>query len=127
MNRKKTVILSVLVFISLMMWSALKEPGINDLAVDFKELDFVRNENNTGPVIRRYLVTVSDTIWADLERYGDLMPYTKLGSTEVFFFMEGAKLPASLSLHGIPFEARFHEQLLARYTKNNMGQITFKK
>lgn len=110
-----------------MIWSAVKEPGINDLEVDFKEVHFVRNENNTGPVIRRYLVTVSDTMWSDLERYGDLMPYTKLGSTEVFFFMDEASLPASLSLKGVPFDERYDNLVIAHYTKNNMGQVTFKK
>ena len=124
---KKKIGLAIVLVVILMIWSAVKELGINDLEVNFKEVHFVRNENNTGPVIRRYLVTVSDTLWSDLERYGDLMPYTKLGSTEVFFIMDGADVPASLALSGAPFDESFDEHVIAQYTKNNMGQVNLKK
>lgn len=124
----KTKIFGILIFliIALILWSSLNEKGIDGLQVKFSELDMVRNENNTGPVLRRYLVSVSDTIWTDLERYGNLMPYTKLGKTEVYYFLEGSPTPSQIRLNGAPFDDRFESYLVAIYQKGNMGQVRLK-
>ena len=126
--RKRTLGgLIVVLLIALMLWSSLKEPGLNDLQVRFTEMHAVRNENNTGPVRRRYLVTVDDTLWSELKRYGDLMPYTKLGNTEVYFFHQGADLPSSLLLTDPPFGPVYADGMVARYEKNAMGQVSLLK
>lgn len=127
MTKKRIGVGLVVVLIFIMVWSSMSEPGINDLDTQFKEEFFVRNENNTGPVQRRYLVTVSDTIWNDLERFGNLMPYTKLGSTEVFFFRAGSNHPTKLNLKGEPFPKKYESALLAVYLKNTMGKVSLKK
>lgn len=127
MRKSKVFGLLVFALVAVIMWSALNQEGIDDLEVKFVALDASRNENNTGPVVRRYLVKVNDTVWSDLERYGDLMPYTKLGKTEVFFFLEGSPMPSRIQLEGSPFETRFNEHVLAVYEKNNMGQVSLKK
>lgn len=124
---KRKIGLAILIVIALMIWSATKEPGISDLEVSFQELNFVRNENNTGPVIRRYLVSISDTIWTDLERYGDLMPYSKLGTTQVYFFLEGTEMPDQLQLEGSPFDSKNMSAIAAIYEKNSMGRVSLKK
>lgn len=127
MRKSKVFGLLVFALVAVIMWSALKQEGIDDLEVKFVALDAARNENNIGPVVRRYLVKVNDTVWSDLERYGDLMPYTKLGKTEVFFFLEGSPMPSRIQLEGSPFETRFNGHVLAVYEKNNMGQVSLKK
>jgi hypothetical protein len=127
MSKRTIGALLVFIVVAIIIGSSLTESGPNDLDVQFEEIDFVRNENNTGPVIRRYLVAVSDTIWADLQSYGDLMPYSKLGETEVYYFLEGTAMPQSINLQGPPFDQAFESSLIGRYTKNNMGQSTLKK
>ncbi len=127
MTKKRIGVGLVVMLIFIMVWSSISEPGKNDLDTQFQEEFFVRNENNTGPVQRRYLVTVSDTIWNDLERFGNLMPYTKLGSTEVFFFRTGSNHPTKLNLKGEPFPKKYESALLAVYLKNTMGKVSLKK
>ena len=127
MSKKKLGIAIALLLIVIMIWSSLKGSGFEGLSVKFEEQNFVRNENNTGPVIRRYLVTISDTLWDDLESYGNLMPYSKLGMTEVYYFLEGSDFHQSLNLKGEPFAKSFQSNLVAVYSKNNMGTVNLKK
>jgi len=127
MSKKRIGAILVFIIVIIIVGSSLTQPGPEDLEVEFEEVHFVRNENNTGPVIRRYLVAISDTIWADLQRYGDLMPYSKLGETEVYYFLEGTSLPERLNLQGPPFDKGFESTLIGRYVKNSMGQSSLKK
>lgn len=127
MTNKRIGIILLISLIIMMIWSSLIESGLSDLETQFTEQAFVRNENNTGPVQRRYIVTVSDTVWSELERYGRLMPYTKLGSTEVFFFKAGSNHPTELNLKGEPFPKTYEAGLVAIYSKNTMARVNFKK
>lgn len=126
MTKKLLVYGFLVMFIAIMIWSSIRESGIDDLKTKFIERSFVRNENNTGPVKRRYIVTASDTVQSDLLRYGNLMPYNKLGSTEVYFFL-GENYPSQLSLFGEPFQETFQKDLIAVYTKDSMGKVNLKK
>jgi hypothetical protein len=127
MRRRNLLFFGIIAFIAIVIWSAAKDSGMNSLTLDFKEVAFIQNENNTGPVKRRYIVAVSDTIWSELEIYGNLMPYSKLGSTEVFFFLNGQELPKEVQLSNPPFDKDFDTTLVAHYMKNNMGQVSLKK
>lgn len=125
MNTSKKRIVYGIGFIILVifMLNMFNQAGVKDLPGNFKELATVRNENNTGPVFRRYAVSVSDTLWQEMEQYGNFMPYTKLGVTEVFFFLENSSLPESISLGENPLGKSFESACMAKYQKNASGQV----
>lgn len=109
----------------LVFWATLSQPGTSDLGGSMKEVALYRNENNTGPITRIYAVSTTDTLWQDMKTYGDLMPYTKYGTTRVYFFAADGPTPAELVPGEQNFDERFQENCLARYDKNTMGQINF--
>ncbi len=122
---KKYLIGSVLAIAALLMiWDSVKQPGTEDLKGNFEELAFVRNEQNTGPVVRVYAASVSDTLWSEMEKYGRLMPHTKYGVTRVYFFRAGRHVPHRLSLEGSQVPEPFHPNCLAVFEKNAMGQVS---
>lgn len=127
MKTKHLIPIVVTVILVIMLWNAFTQKGINDLETNFKEVATYRNENNTGPVRRVYVVTVSDTAWADLEAYGNFQPYTKLGTTEVFFFMEGREYPTELNSSPPYFSQAFNSGVVAKYEKNPSGLVSLKK
>lgn len=110
-----------------MLWNALTQKGANDLQTDFKEVAFYRNDNNTGPVRRVYAVTVSDTLWTELEAYGNFQPHNKLGTTEVFFFLEGSEHPTQLNSSIPYFPDSYNAGVVAKYEKNASGLVSFRK
>ena len=109
------------------MWNSFTQPGVQDLEGDFKRVAFYRNENNTGPVERVYAVTVADTLWGEMEKYGAYMPHNKYGNTRVDFFLEGTPVPSTLSPGPENLEKEFQEYVLARYEKDAMGRVSFIK
>ncbi|WPP53570.1 hypothetical protein [Catalinimonas niigatensis] len=119
-------ILGIMV-VGLVIWFVLEattQPGVGDLAGDPQEVAFVRNENNTGPVKRIYAVTIEDTLWQQMQKYGNYMPHNKYGSTQVYFFMKGEAVPKTLTLEN-PIEEPFQQHCLARYEKDAMGNEHF--
>jgi hypothetical protein len=110
-----------------MLYDTASQPGVQDLSGGFEEVAFYRNENNTGPIIRIYAVTVSDTLWEEMKAYGDFMPHTKYGTTRVHFFAPHGPVPQELFPGAKNFEDRFLPDLLATYDKDAMGQISFRK
>jgi hypothetical protein len=102
-------------------------PSVDDLEGDFKEVAFYRNENNTGPIVRIYAVTVSDTLWQQMQQYGDYMPHTKYGNTKVYFFLNNKPAPEQVQPGEQHFEQEFEPHTLARYEKDAMGQVSFVK
>lgn len=109
------------------MWNSFSGPGVKDLQGDFKRVAFYKNENNTGPVERVYAVTVTDTLWGEMEKYGAFMPHTKYGSTKVYFFREGSAVPGQLQGGRENMEERFKDHVIARYEKDAMGRVSFIK
>ncbi len=110
-----------------MLWNAFSQRGVADLNTRFNEVATYRNENNTGPVRRVSVVTVSDSVWTDLEAYGNLQPYTKLGTTEVFYFMEGSDYPAKLNSSAPYFPESYNSAVIGKYEKNASGLVSLKK
>ncbi|RIJ36973.1 hypothetical protein [Pontibacter oryzae] len=107
------------------MYDALSQPSVNDLEGNFKEIAMYRNENNTGPITRIYAVTVEDTLWAQMQAYGDFMPHTKYGNTKVYYFLNTKPLPPEVYPGKLNFEERFQQYTVAKYEKDAMGQVLF--
>lgn len=107
------------------MYDALSQPSVNDLKGNFKEIAMYRNENNTGPITRIYAVSVEDTLWTQMQAYGDFMPHTKYGNTKVYYFLNINPLPKKLYSGKQNFEERFQEYTVAKYEKDAMGQVSF--
>jgi len=118
---------AVLILIFLMVKDTLSQPGIDDMKAGFKEVAKFRNDNNTGPVQRIYVVTVKDSIWKELEDYGNLMPYTKYGNTKVYYFLEGSNAPKSVQPGNVNFDPSFNKYCIALFEKSAMSQVAFNK
>lgn len=128
-NKKQQLFLGIimLVLIAWMLKSTFTQSGIKNLKGGFKEMVKYRNENNTGPIQRIYIVTVKDTVGAQFTEYGNLMPHTKYGNTKVYFFMEGTKIPAQLQPGTENFDPQFNLSCIALYEKSAMSQAMFNK
>ena len=110
-----------------MVWNVINEPGIKELQGNFREVAFIRNEQNTGPVVRVYAVTVEGEPWNEMEQYGNYMPHTKYGTTRIYFFSAGKPYPSTLSLDGNNISGEMEENCLAIYEKDGMSQVTLQK
>lgn len=127
-KKMKYIILALfLVVLFWMVADAFMQPGIKDLKGGFKELAFIRNEQNTGPVVRIYAVSVKDTLWSEMKQYGDYMPHTKYGNTQVYFFLANTPAPTALSLEDENITPQYQSYCIARYEKSAMGETTFSK
>jgi len=117
----------IAVFTAAVAWNILTLPGADTLKGNFKEQVFVRNEQNTGPIYRAYVVTLSDTLWSEMKEYGRFKPHTKYGVTEVYYFLDSDKWPDKLYEENgrFRFDPRFQSQCLASYKKDAMGQESF--
>ncbi|GEO06146.1 hypothetical protein AAE02nite_38100 [Adhaeribacter aerolatus] len=114
----------------LLVWiiaDATNEPGVNDLPGNFEEVALYRNENNTGPIIRVYAVTLTDTLWTEMKDYGNFMPHTKYGNTKVYFFRKGSPVPDKLIPGAENFSPELKQYVLATYEKDAMGTVSFRK
>ena len=105
----------------------VNQPGVQDLKGDFEEVALYRNENNTGPIVRIYAVTVNDTLWSEMKKYGDFMPHTKYGNTKVHFFKKSLPAPPKLVPGTENFESELKPYLLATYEKDTMGTTSLIK
>jgi len=130
MNKSRRKYLIGLVVALLVIWfiaDAVDEPSVQDLKGNFEEVAFYRNENNTGPIIRIYAVTLTDTLWQEMEQYGNFMPHTKYGNTRVYFFLQGQPIPKEVYPGEENFPAELQKYCLARYEKDAMGNVSFRK
>ena len=113
------------ILIIFIMWNSFSQEGVQDLDGNFRRVAFYRNENNTGPVKRVYAVTVSDTLWGEMEKYGAYMPHTKYGNTRVYFFLENNPVPTQLQAGQENVDQKFRKYVIAKYEKDAMGQVSF--
>jgi hypothetical protein len=127
LNKKYLGITLVAALLIWFMVDALSQPGVKDLKGDFREMAFYRNENNTGPIVRIYSVTVADTLWGEMEQYGNYMPHTKYGNTKVYFFRQGSPAPEQIYPGKENFSGEMNKYCLAMYEKDAMGNIIFRK
>lgn len=127
MKRNYLIIIALVIGVGWVIFDAFLQPGFADMKGDFKETAFYRNENNTGPVIRIYAVTLSDTLWQEMIAYGNLMPHNKYGNTKVYFFSSAGVAPDSLFAGDNNFDAGFNSNCIGEYEKNGMGKVSLKK
>lgn len=128
MKKNKLVILSLSVIaIATMLWNVLSEPGIKGLKGNLKETAFIRNEQNTGPIIRLYAVSIDQEYWADMEQYGNYMPHNKYGTTRVYFFLSNKPYNGKLELGDRNIEKEYQQHCIALYEKNGMSQSSIVK
>jgi hypothetical protein len=130
MNRKWLVyflVAGIFALIFFMVKAVFDQPGIEDMKAGFKEVAKYRNANNTGPVQRIYVVTVKDSLWKEIEDYGNLMPHTKYGNTKVYFFMENANVPKTLEPGEVNFDPQYNKSCIALFEKSAMSQVAFNK
>jgi hypothetical protein len=128
MRNKKAILWSIVVIaLGLILWTVFTQPGPADLKGNFKEVAFIRNEQNTGPVIRVYAVVVSDTLWKEMIDYGNFMPYNKYGNTTVYFFLNKNPYPKQLIIGSNNFDSKFNNYCIGVYQKDVMSQVSLKK
>lgn len=127
MKRNRFLLFILLGVVVIIIWNFLSQPGVKDLKGDLKEISFIRNEQNDGPVIRVYAVSVSGEYWNEMQQYGDFMPHTKYGNTKVYFFKNNEPLPTELNLLEPQVSQEFQPACLAVYEKNGMSQVSLKK
>lgn len=99
------------------------QPGVSDLKATYSESAIYRNENNTGPVVRIYAVYAADTLWEDMEAYGNFMPHTKYGNTKVFFFSDPAHTPKEVFPDPPHFDLEYQRYCVGKYEKTAMGEV----
>lgn len=121
------LVAGVLALIFFMFKDVFDQPGIEDMKAGFKEIAKYRNANNTGPVQRIYIVSVKDSLWKEMEDYGNLMPHTKYGNTKVYFFMQNGNIPKTLRPGEVNFDPAFNKACIALYEKSAMSQVVFNK
>ena len=118
---------AVFLLLGWFVYDSLSQSGVGDLKGNFQEAATYRNENNTGPIVRVYAVTVTDTVWREMRQYGDFMPHTKYGNTKVYFFRQGQPTPKTVRPGQVNFDAEFDKYCLAKYEKEVMGNVTFQR
>jgi len=130
MRNKKTNIFLFLLVVILVGWmvkGTFFQPDAGDLKAGFKEIAQYRNENNTGPVQYVFSVTVKDSVWSEMETYGNYKPHHKGGTTKVYYFMEGKPVPTDLSPGRINFDSSFNPSCIAVYEKTAVGNVIVTK
>jgi hypothetical protein len=127
MKRKHILITAAAALILWFIYDSFSQPGPQDLEGDFREVAMYRNENNTGPIIRIYAVTVVDTLWEEMQAYGEYMPHTKYGNTKVYFFLKQHPAPEEVYPGEGNFDQQYQAHTLAVYEKDAMSQAAFRK
>ncbi len=110
-----------------MLWSALSTPGVKDLNGNLRETAFLRNEQNTGPIVRIYAVTMDEENWESMEKYGNYMPHNKYGTTRVYFFLSDNPFRGKLQIEDQNIENAYQKQCIALYEKDGMSQTSLVK
>ena len=125
MNKKLILLIIIVLTIGFIVFDSATLPKVSDLKGNFKEVAVYRNENNTGPITRVYAVSVEEPLMEEMNKYGDLMPYTKYGTTTVYFFQAGKPVPSELLASEPHFDKSFEKNCVAVYKKNQNGEVTF--
>lgn len=125
-NKKFNILLgiAVLVLVGWMIKGTFTQPGIDGLKGDFKEVAHYRNDNNTGPIQYVFSVTVKDTVWSEMETFGNFKPHHKGGNTKVYFFIEGTPVPDKLFPGKVNFDPQYNKSCIALYEKTAMGNTS---
>ncbi|MCF0048532.1 hypothetical protein LXM25_00605 [Dyadobacter sp. LJ53] len=126
-NRKIIFLALIVAVIGFIIYDSTSQPTVDDLEGNFVEVASFRNENNKGPIVRIYNVSVEGPVFDKMKKYGDMMPYTKYGTTTVYFFDASKPVPNKLVQNKPNFDPEFNENCYAVYIKDQNGGITFQK
>lgn len=128
-NKNTRVVLIILVagLVIFMLKGAFFQPGPGDLKAGFTPIAEYRNENNTGPVQYVFAVAVADSLWSEMTIYGNYKPHHKGGTTKVYYFMKGTKVPAVLLPGEVNFDSSYNSSCIALYEKSAVGQVILTK
>jgi len=129
MNRNRKLIFLVLIvaLIGYIIYDSTSQPTVDDLEGNFIEVAGFRNQNNKGPIVRIYAVSVEGPVFDKMKEYGDMMPYTKYGTTTVYFFDASKPVPNTVVATQPHFDPEFNDNCYAVYKKDQNGGITFQK
>ena len=122
-----TLTLIVLVIVIWVIKGTFFQPSADDLKAGITERAKYRNENNTGPIQHIFAASITDSIWNDLEVYGNYKPHHKGGTTKVYFFMEESEIPDKLYPGEVNFDPGFNKNCVALYEKTAMGNVSLTK
>ncbi|RZK48394.1 MAG: hypothetical protein EOO99_10375 [Pedobacter sp.] len=122
-----TLLFLAAAIVTWLAWDLIKTGNPQNLPGGFKEVATYRNQNNTGPVQLVYIVTVADTLNAQYENYGNMMPHIKYGLTKVYFFPENKPYPTQLGPGQKNFNERFNADCIALFEKFAMGNKALTK
>ncbi|MHA7130239.1 hypothetical protein [Algoriphagus namhaensis] len=117
------IALIVLTLLGYITVESLSQPGLERFKGEIEEMDFYRNENNTGPVIRIYAVKYTTFDQSLFEAYGDAMPHTKYGKTIVYFFAADQVDQVKLDPNPPFLSEKWQMQVAATYSKSPMGDV----
>ena len=128
-SKKFNIVLGivVLLLVGWMLKGTFSQPGIDDLKSNFKEITHYRNENNTGPVQYVYIVTLQDTMYTEMETFGNFQPHHKGGNTKVYYFLENKPYPSVAFAGTVNFDSKFNSDCVALYEKSAMGNTSLTK
>jgi hypothetical protein len=126
-RNKPTLLLiaAAIVIAAWLFWESVSQPGNEQWSGKIEEIGFYRNENNTGPIRRIYAVFVMEGSAEEMRSYADHLPYTKYGTTTVFFFTDRNFTPTQLRGDDPYFDTLYRPYCIARFEKNSMGQVLF--
>jgi hypothetical protein len=125
MNKKLLLLLIIVLIGGYIVYDSATLPKTSDLKGNFIEKAVYRNENNTGPITRIYAVSVEEPAMDEMKKYGDLMPYTKYGTTTVYFFDAAKPTPPTLSGTEPHFDKNLEAGCVAVYKKDQNGEVSF--
>ena len=128
MRRKN--LFAIIIILAIIAWvthQVFFSNEIGDLAGGFTEVSSYRNENNTGPVQYVFTVTVKDTIWSEMETYGNYKPHHKGGTTKVYYFKQGTPVPTELFPGNTNFDESYNHSCIAMYEKSAVGNVIVTK
>jgi hypothetical protein len=126
-NKKFIFLILILATLGFIIYDSTSQPTVDDLKGNFKETAVYRNANNTGPIVRIYAVSVEGQVWDEMKKYGDLMPYTKYGTTTVYFFDASKPTPNAIGATEPHFDPKFNVSRMAVYKKDQNGAVSFQK
>ncbi|UIR54538.1 hypothetical protein LZQ00_09660 [Sphingobacterium sp. SRCM116780] len=106
------IIIPLLVIIAFMLKDSFTQKSIEDLPGDFKEVAFVRNDQNKGEIIRIYAISVGNPSAADYQACIDLLPVNDYGSTTTaYFFDKNMPYPTTLTLEAPHYDGKKYEAI----------------
>ncbi|MFC3415559.1 hypothetical protein [Algoriphagus hitonicola] len=117
--------ISVTALIAYITVESFSGRNLNQFEGKLEEMDFYRNENNTGPVLRIYAVKVYEADQEMMQEYAKLMPHTKYGRTMVFFFSDKIEEQVKVGPKEPYFDPVHNPFLLASFLKTPMSEERF--